>query len=1078
MRNTWYVLTVLLLLIGCASNAPESDQQAQLGQKLDVQAGSAGTQTVWVLMKQQADLKSAAKIRDWSQRGKEVVRMLTSTAQSTQSPLAATLARSNATIKPFWIVNAMQVTADKATIATLATDPSVAGVYPDRVYELPPIKPGSTEPSVNGLEWGVTAVRAPDVWQTFGSRGEGIVVANIDTGVQFDHPALVRQYRGNQGNGTFDHNYNWFDPAHVCTGSAPCDNNNHGTHTMGTMVGQDATGDNQIGVAPGARWIAAKGCEQSSCSTASLLAAGQWVLAPTDLAGNNPRPDLRPNIVNNSWGGGGGDVWYRATVQAWVAAGIFPAFANGNNGPGCNSAGSPGDYDESYGVGAFAADGTIASFSSRGSGLGGITKPNISAPGVNVRSSIPGGGYASFQGTSMATPHVSGVVALLWSAAPTLVGDIAQTKALLSQTAIDTSDLSCGGTPTNNNVWGEGKIDAFASVNLAPRGPTGTLAGLVHTADGQAIAGASVSVQGPTQRSTVADSGGGFSLTLPVGTYDVTATAYGYLPTTLSAQTISVGNTTNVDLSLAAAPSFTLSGTVTGGGQPIAGAGVRLNGSPLSTVTDASGRYSFASVLAGTYSLLVSPTDRCVQSETRSVDVTQNLVADFALAARHDSFGYGCRSLSVAYVDATTPLSLTGDDSAVAVALPFAFPFYGNNYSTAYVSTNGHVNFSALDSTFTNTSLPNTATPNLAIYGFWDDLMVDSSSNILTQSVGTAPNRSFVIEYRNVAFYSGAGRVDFEIVLTEDGHVRLQYKALDSDLEKGSSATIGLENAGGTVAFQYAYNEVALLASQAIEFGLTSSDTTPPMVALTAPTEGSVLTGIASLSATASDDVAVSRVDFYSDFGTPTQALIFSDTQAPYAASWNTITVTQGAHSLTARAFDAAGNAGSSAAVNVTIDNPPDTVPPTVVITSPADGALLGRNVQVQVTASDNIAVQSVDLLVDGNVVATRTAAPYQFVWNSALVADGPHELEAIARDPAGNAGTSTPLPLVTDNTVPSLALTAPAPGTIIKGTTSITATASDVTGVDHVEFYVDGALLATDTTAPYAASWNTSAVI
>ncbi len=165
---------------------------------------------------------------------------------------------------------------------------------------------------------------------------------------------------------------------------------------MGTMVGDDLSG-NQIGVAPAAKWIAAKGCESDSCSFDSLLSAGQWVLAPTDLNGQNPRPDLRPHVVNNSWGGGPGDPFYQATVQAWVAAGIFPAFSNGNAGPGCGSAGSPGDYPESYAVGAYDINNFIAFFSSRGpSDLDGGIKPNIAAPGVDVRSSVPGNGYDIF----------------------------------------------------------------------------------------------------------------------------------------------------------------------------------------------------------------------------------------------------------------------------------------------------------------------------------------------------------------------------------------------------------------------------------------------------------------------------------------------------------------------------------------------------------------------------------------------------------------------------------------------------------------------------------------------------------
>ena len=137
----------------------------------------------------------------------------------------------------------------------------------------------------------MNAINAPQVWSDFNVRGEGIVVANIDTGVRYSHTALVRQYRGRDADGNFDHNYNWWDPLDECAGNDPCDTDSHGTHTMGTMVGDDGDpGTNQIGVAPHAKWIAAKGC----CLDAALLSSAQWILAPTDLNGDNPRPDLRP----------------------------------------------------------------------------------------------------------------------------------------------------------------------------------------------------------------------------------------------------------------------------------------------------------------------------------------------------------------------------------------------------------------------------------------------------------------------------------------------------------------------------------------------------------------------------------------------------------------------------------------------------------------------------------------------------------------------------------------------------------------------------------------------------------------
>ena len=194
------------------------------------------------------------------------------------------------------------------------------------------------------------------------------------------------------------------------------------------------------------------------------------------------------------------------------------------------SSGSPGDYTQSYSAGAFDINNNIAGFSSRGpSAFGGGLKPNIAAPGVNVRSSVPTNSYAAFNGTSMASPHVAGTVALMWSAAPAISGDIAATRALLDSTAVDTEDLTCGGTAADNNVWGEGKLDAFAAVDNSPRGPTGTLTGTVTNAsNGDPIAGATVHASGPAERTTTTNASGVYSLTAPVGTYNVTASAFGF----------------------------------------------------------------------------------------------------------------------------------------------------------------------------------------------------------------------------------------------------------------------------------------------------------------------------------------------------------------------------------------------------------------------------------------------------------------------------------------------------------------------------------------------------------------------
>jgi subtilisin family serine protease len=422
-------------------------------------------------LKQHADLTAATSIRDWNARGSFVYNRLTSVANSSQRGLLALLRQRGVRFTAFWIVNAIRIRSGAATLAAVAGRPEVARVVPTWSASIPPDVESDPGPKI--VEWNIQRINAPQVWSTYSDRGEGVVVANIDTGVSWTHPALFKQYRA------FDtpaptifvnHNYNWWDPSHRCPNPSPCDNVGHGTHTMGTMVGDDG-GSNQIGVAPKAHWIAAKGCESQFCSDFALMSSGQWVLAPTDLNGNNPRPQLRPDVVNNSWGKtNASDTFYQSIVQAWVAAGIFPAFAAGNEGPACSTLRSPGSYPESYTMGAFDINNNIAAFSSRGpSPFGNIIKPNIAAPGKDVRSSWNNGGYMTISGTSMATPHVAGSVALIWgtNGAPSLRGNISETESILNQAAIDVSDLTCGGSPGNNNVWGEGRLDAFAAVTKA-----------------------------------------------------------------------------------------------------------------------------------------------------------------------------------------------------------------------------------------------------------------------------------------------------------------------------------------------------------------------------------------------------------------------------------------------------------------------------------------------------------------------------------------------------------------------------------------------------------------------------------
>lgn len=828
-----FAIFSLLLLIPISVSASQAMiTNDPIDSKVLQQIKNEGKTTFWVIMREQADLSPAYHIKDWNKRGQFVYKQLQKTASQSQASLHSMMLADSIPFKPFWIINAIKVTGDRTVVEKLAARPEVRAIVADGTYEIPTPLPGKEQPRVGAIEWNIDRINAPQVWSTFGVRGEGIVVANIDTGVQFDHPALVAQYRGDMGGGTFDHNYNWFDPSNVCGSPSlvPCDNVGHGTPTMGTMVGDDG-GINQIGVAPRARWIAAKGCESNWCSFEALMATGQWVLAPTDLNGMNPRPELRPHIVNNSWGGGPGDTFYQAMVQAWIASGIFPDFSIGNAGPGCFSAGSPGDYIESYASGAFDINNFIAWFSSRGpSFFNNEIKPNIAAPGVDVRSSVPGNWYEIYSGTSMASPHAAGTVALMWSAAPSMVGDISLTRDILDQTAIDMDDLSCGQDPVDpgdNNVWGEGRLDAFAAVEQSPRGPTGTLQGIVTDGTtGLPLSGATIQAVGPSTRTTITNNNGFYSLLLPIGTYDVTASLFGYLSETAPGVIVREGAITTQNFTLTQAPSHTVSGYVWDDeGNPIPNATVTVLNTPIPpATTNTYGFYSFPSVPEGTYSLRAEA-GRCNESQTQQIVVTANLTVDFTLPAREDTFGYRCQIIPLDWVDATSELPLYYDDSAVAVNLPFSFPLYGQDYRTAYVSTNGFLNFLELNARFWNSPIPDPSPPNSAIYALWDDLYVDpgAGDRVKVDTLGVVPDRVWILEYENVRFLYDPSRVNFEVKLYErNGVIEFHYLNMPGPGD-GRSATVGIENSDGSDAFQYSSDEPALRNGLAIRFLL------PPM---------------------------------------------------------------------------------------------------------------------------------------------------------------------------------------------------------------------------------------------------------
>ncbi len=781
------------------------------------------------------NLTGAAKITDHAKRGAFVLSTLTTNARKSQAAALAFAKKAEAKATSYWLTNELVVKGNAALAKEFAKIAGVKAVRALKVYPL--VKPVEAKVAVLAAagdpEWGVEKIGAPDAWAE-GVLGQGVVVASVDTGVDFTHPALINQYRGNLGGGEFDHNYNWWDPTGIC-GGEPCDNAGHGTHTMGTMVGGDGPGPftPDVGVAPGARWIAAKGCEDFGCTEESLLSAGEFILAPTDLDGLNPDPSKRPDVVNNSWGSGPGDPFYLAIVQAWRAAGIIPVFSSGNPGPACGEGGSPGDFTQVFSAGATDINDNIADFSGRGPSVYGKINPDISAPGVDVISSVPGGGYESFSGTSMAAPHTSGTIALILSAKPALIGDpnnyTAVTDAVRA-TAVDRIDTSCGGDEDGdpNNVYGDGRINAKAAVDLVATG--GTLAGKVtDIATGLPIGGAEVTAAGGFRDFTVTtDATGHYQMFLAAGTYDVNAVAFGYALKIATGVTIRTDRTTARNFALVALPKFRINGHVRSAedGLPLVRAAVVALGTPVApAITDSSGFYRLILPI-GTYTIRASA-GGC--TEPGIVDgvklVKSNKTVDFSLARKIDNYGHGCRAIIPNWVDATTQTALFGDDFGGRLRLPFKFKFYGQRYEQVFLSDNGYLNFLEADKgNAFPLSIPSAGKPNAAIYALWRDLYLADDSVIEYATVGAPGDRVFVLEFSNIAVRGATAPIDFEIKLYERGEiVDILYGDNPANPGDGRGATIGIENQTGTDALEFSFSDSLTTSNSAYRYQVVPS---------------------------------------------------------------------------------------------------------------------------------------------------------------------------------------------------------------------------------------------------------------
>ncbi|RHY88335.1 hypothetical protein DYB31_010158 [Aphanomyces astaci] len=382
----------------------------------------------------------------------------TKSQASVKSLLANQVESTAVEVATTWIQCSMYIdNAPNDLVQKIAALPEVKYIHEPVTMTLDETKSGDKPANaVNEVsEWGIKKIQAPALWAK-GIKGDGIVVANIDSGVRYTHESLKSNWRSE---------YGWFDPYNKT--KLPSDPQGHGTSIMGTMVGTQG-----IGVAPKAKWIACKGCKNGWCLDRKVVECAQFLLCPHDKDGNNRNCSKAPHVINGSFGRHRRDFFLEGMITMWREAGIIPVFANGNNGlKGCGYSIYPGTSPQVIAVGFTDSSDSLSIYSSLGPSVRNRGKPDISAPGSDIRTAghLSDDGVLQASGSSMAAPYVSGAIALYLSANKGASYDQVY-KALTKN--VDTNTLTppnktCGGIPNTrypNNLFGYGRLNIFKAV--------------------------------------------------------------------------------------------------------------------------------------------------------------------------------------------------------------------------------------------------------------------------------------------------------------------------------------------------------------------------------------------------------------------------------------------------------------------------------------------------------------------------------------------------------------------------------------------------------------------------------------
>ncbi len=781
-----------------------------------------------------------------AERHYEVVTSLRNKATETQTEIISNLNRLEATgqvehVRNFWIANMVSFKGTPEAIQEISQLAGIEKIYFDFPVETiqPNIDSSYIPPVITSHPDGLDVIHAPEVW-AMGYTGVGRLVSNIDTGVSGTHPALSARWRGNNGHPASEC---WFDP--VQNTQTPTDHGEHGTHTMGTICGRSTTTSDTVGVAINAQWIAAGSVDYGG-TTSDIIASFQFIADPD---GDPGTIDDVPDCVGNSWGYSPQlhgvphcDPTFWAAMDGCENAGVAVIFSAGNEGSyGANSLRTPADrattYFNAFSVGAI--DGhtvgyPIAGFSSLGpcqcsSGNMNI-KPECVAPGVNVYSSVPGGGYAgNWSGTSMASPHITGSVAILRQVNPNL--DVNTIKSILLQSCVDLGPLG------EDNTYGHGYLDLRTAVQLASAG-FGFAEGFVRNADNNNPLQASVSVVNGVQN-TMTNVQGHYFMALPAdSTYTLRATCNGFYP---QEQIVNIvpNDTASADFLLTPIPppNIDYNPSTFIESAPVGGLVydslhiLNLDGGPLTfSLSAVADNRSLADPHRNDVSILdqnPEPIGFTPPEPSKPDDGNQPIYPPMLLGqGGPDNFGYewidsdeqGGPAFN--WIDISgngTPVTFARDDQFVGpISMGMNFPFYGNSYSSIYICSNGFLSFSGDTAAFGNRAIPTAAQPNNFIAMLWDDLSPQRHGTV--RYYNDTVNNRFIVSYSNIEFYSGGGDLYFEAILYPSGTILYEYGTINGGTRGLDALTIGIENASGTDGLQVTFDALYLHSNMAIQF--------------------------------------------------------------------------------------------------------------------------------------------------------------------------------------------------------------------------------------------------------------------